>query len=161
MFFNHMVLPLLPPWGRWVLSWLMVETTINKQRPTAHLGFGLIFRMHSSRWISCLASEILQRPPSSAGSPWGLAYPLWGGTTNNQILFLAEQIHNDVPYRSCRGASSPRKLTSTWEGKIQLPAKTSALASFPSLYFNKSTIGFLFIPCQEAKSGISKDTFTP
>lgn len=55
----------------------------------------------------------------------------------------------------------PEELIPTWEGKIQLPAKKSTLPSFPSLCFNESTIGFLFIPCQEAKSGISKDTFTP
>lgn len=59
-------------------------------------------------------------------------------------IFLAKRIHNDAPYCSYRRVYSPRKLTSMWEGKIQLPAKKSTLASFPSLCFNKSNIGFLF-----------------
>lgn len=79
-----------------------------------------------------------------SGFPGGLVNPLWGGISNNKTLLLAKRIHNDAPYCSCRRVYSPRKLTSTWEGKIQLPAKKSTLASFPSLYFNESTIGFLF-----------------
>lgn len=155
VFFNHTRPPLSPPWAGWWLRSLM------NRGSAGHLESELISGSWTHDESSHLVCEIPQRPLGFSGFRCGLTNTLWGGTANNQTLYLAERIHNNVPEGSCGRTCPPCKLTSTWEGKIQLPAKKSALATLPSPYSNKSTIGFFFLPCQEAKNGISKDTFTP